>query len=187
MFFFPCCAVDAAMAKRLWFVKQPQPVSSSRSTQRKPPKPGQEAIQQIDGVRGKYVGTFRGALSNTPLCEEALLSPPARLPVDILFINLSRWSAFSQPLTPAAPSSLHEPQSLISHQSIKALSPLPPQALLSQTSWSLSPPSFFSLVIEQGPSALPRALQSCVSLFSRGLRGLCPCSGSLLYNDSPLY
>lgn len=135
-----------------------------------------------------HSATLSHTLSQThPLIDEALLSPPARPPVDILSINLSSRSAFSVNLS--TPHCIHKPPSPISHQSRKALKPLPPQTLYTLPSnlLAIEPPPSFSLVIEQGPSALPRALQSSVSPFSRGLRGLCPCTGSLLYNDSPLY
>lgn len=135
-----------------------------------------------------HSATLSHTLSQThPLIDEALLSPPAHPPVDILSINLSSRSAFSVNLS--TPHCLHKPPSPISHQSRRALKPLPPQTLYTLPSnlLAIEPPPSFSLVIEQGPSALPRALQSSVSPFSRGLRGLCPCTGSLLYNDSPLY
>lgn len=131
-----------------------------------------------------------GTLSQTlPLIDKGLLSPPARLPVDVLYINLSHCSALivTAPCTAASINPLYPS----SHQSIKALTP-PSLFCLHKLStleplghWAPLP--LCSLVIEQGPSSLTRTLQSSVSLFSRGLRGLCPCTGSLLYNDSPLY
>lgn len=84
-----------------------------------------------------------GTLSQTlPLIDEALLSPPARLPVDVLYINLSSCSALivTAPCTAASINPLYPS----SHQSIKTLTPLffilSSQTLHSRTSWPLSPP-----------------------------------------------
>lgn len=66
-----------------------------------------------------HSATLSHALSQThPLIDEALLSPPARPPVDILSINLSSCSAF-----PVNLSTPPHPPSPISHQSMKALNP----------------------------------------------------------------
>lgn len=95
-----------------------------------------------------HSATLSHTLSQThPLIDEALLSPPARPPVDILSINLSSRSAFSVNLS--TPHCLHKPPSPISHQSRKALKPLPPQTLYTLPSNLLAieppPPSLWSL------------------------------------------
>lgn len=124
------------------FVNQPQH-SPRRAPLGTGPRQGREARDQIDRMRGKYVGTLSQTL---PLIDEALLSPPARLPVDVLYINLSRCSA----LTVTAPSTTASINPLYpsSHQSIKAPTPpfifiLSSQTLHFRTSWPLRPPSSF--------------------------------------------
>ena len=107
------------------------------------------------------------------------LSPPAPLPVDIPSINLSRCSAFSVHLsTPCLPPPTNT-------KPTQKKSPLP----ISHQSLQL-PPLLSTLLLRpfrRAHQLFPGPFREA-SPFSTGVReGLCPCAGSLLYNDSPLY